>query len=411
MVPGAFQQVSQSQASAHTTGTQTSPKQQLVQTASFDSAQSHNNRQLGEDDFPSRQSGSARSSLEMPLQSDQPSTSQMSPVVERAPPPPSSNQDGGLFAHATPLDPHQEGPHARPPDRSTSQYSTEDDVVNSSVGQSRTMSSRSTYSPFEAATQSPAAQHAAQQLQSASGTAPSLSPRRSRPPSAETLNNTQHVSDWAMQARMQSDFDTLDNSSAIQPHPSGQIHARSETGTPHISASLPTRGMLRAQSHTPRTRVADQLHPAPVQTPARGHRATLDACPSMASSQGEGRRTSHELYRDVYAPSVRSSSYDVFESLGCSVIPYDELDIKRKIGDGSIGQVICLTSAHFGTCIGPLLRLWTSYRLSDSEELSTWWPGVGPRRSILYKYVITCIRACPVPRACIHCTCLTILAS
>ena len=349
MLAGAFQQVSQSQSSAQSVSTQTSPRQQLVQTASFDSAQSHNARQIAGEECSGDHSGSAtgHSFTARPLLSGQLAASELSLSVERAPPPPGPGQDSGpeACAHPPPLDPCREGPHVELQRHSASQYSLEDDVLNSSLGQSRTLSSRSTYSPFEAATQSAAAQHAVQQLQLGNMAAP-LSPLRSRPPSADRVSNAQHVSDWAMQAQLQSNMERLDNSMATQPHPSGRTHSRSEAGTPHPPVLSPIGGMLRAQSYNPRTRLADQLHPTPVQTPARGRRATLETSPGMNPSRTDQRCTSQELYRDVFVPSVKSSSFDVFESLGCRLIPYDELDIKRKIGDGSIGQVLCLTSAQ-----------------------------------------------------------------
>ena len=54
-----------------------------------------------------------------------------------------------------------------------------------------------------------------------------------------------------------------------------------------------------------------------------------------------GRRISAELK----APSVngqyssRESSIEMFESLNCPIVDYDQLQMKRKIGDGSIGLV------------------------------------------------------------------------
>lgn len=322
--------------------TQTSPKQQLAQTASFDSAQSHNKRQNFAEDFPDAVAGGSpgdNSFTKVPTLSAEQAALQLSPVVDRAPPPPSPGEEPASHLQPPTVAQHgaDQGLETRNSSiKSASQYSTEDDVVPSYLAQSRTQSSRSAYSPFEAAGQGAASQHAMQQLQAAKA----AEAQHSRGPSWDSrVDNTQHVSDWAMQAQLQSH---MDNSMTPHTQALSCIHARSGSDTPpRIYTTSPPTGIVRAQSAMTRTPSAHHAYPVAAQgSDQRRPRASVGASPRQhrLTSQSDERRASMESYRDVYASSA-ISSYEVFENLGCSIIPYEELDVKRKIGDGSIGQV------------------------------------------------------------------------
>ena len=54
---------------------------------------------------------------------------------------------------------------------------------------------------------------------------------------------------------------------------------------------------------------------------------------SAAASVQNMRRTKSKLSMETLA---------TVESMNCPIIDYSQLEIKRKIGDGSIGQVSCL---------------------------------------------------------------------
>lgn len=77
------------------------------------------------------------------------------------------------------------------------------------------------------------------------------------------------------------------------------------------------------------------------QGPARMLSQTTPHAPSQRSSaeraspsedMGSPSRTHDRTYS-------RRSSIEVFESLNCPIVDYSQLEIKRKIGDGSIGLV------------------------------------------------------------------------
>lgn len=339
---GPLQHISHPQyhAPVENASTQTSPTSQLAQTVSFDSAQSHNQRRRTSLDKADARPGSATpSGTSFTAATDSPAdppASQLSPEVQRAPPPPSPGQDpAAQQAAETRRRPSADLVLEAAARRSSqsSQYSSEGDLGPSMTGGS----SRSTYSPFEAAINSTASQHASQQLQMPNSSA-QHGGQLTRPPS-NLIDHAQQVSDWAMQAQLQADT----------THASGLTFSRpADLGA---TQSLPILGvsMLRAQSHTPTTRPADQLHPALSPSPLVTRRTTDEPSRRQSSDKRrtslDQRRSSDQQcsssnwYREMYAPSVRSSSHEVFENLGCSVIPYEELEVKRKIGDGSIGQV------------------------------------------------------------------------
>ena len=88
-----------------------------------------------------------------------------------------------------------------------------------------------------------------------------------------------------------------------------------------------------------------QAHDRGRQGQGQGPARTL----SQASPHAPSQRSSAELARsseDTGSPSrtharpiSRRSSIEVFESLNCPIVDYGQLQIKRKIGDGSIGLV------------------------------------------------------------------------
>jgi hypothetical protein len=95
-------------------------------------------------------------------------------------------------------------------------------------------------------------------------------------------------------------------------------------------------GMPRSQSHTNLRQGLDRIsQPEPD-----------SSAPAVATAGQHMRRSKSKLGLDTLA-SV--------ESMNCAIIDYSQLEIKRKIGDGSIGQVSTTTTIIIITTIVRML--------------------------------------------------------
>ena len=85
-------------------------------------------------------------------------------------------------------------------------------------------------------------------------------------------------------------------------------------------------------------------------------RSRLIDQPAGQSKKARGGKAQSSMSAESYQPASvqqsRRSSLEVLENLNCPIVEYDQLQIKRKIGDGSIGLVRfgCLTIAWNCNC-------------------------------------------------------------
>ena len=93
-----------------------------------------------------------------------------------------------------------------------------------------------------------------------------------------------------------------------------------------------------------------QVHDRGMQGQGEGSTSMLYNKPPHAPSQQSSAElarppgTSESPSRDDDKRSSRGSSVEVFESLNCPIVEYSQLQMKRKIGDGSIGLVSGLSN-------------------------------------------------------------------
>lgn len=291
--------------------TQTSPK--LLSVNSFDSAQSHDQRtNCSQAELADPSHHDVTLGAEPLSFSTQPSlTAGQEPlpvVVERAPPPPPSSSQ-------TPSQLGSKADSAAALQRPIVEWSG---IVQPSV---------SSASPFSSLAGSSGSAQVQPDSPGRWQGHSSVGQTANGPVAAQQIDKNAAVRDWPLQARGQTPFSNAE----YKPH--------AQTGYKSLQQGTEVGGMqfVRSQSHAPDTRSVDQIHPSVQRSISSKRRATMepasrhDRPPSQSATP---RRRSLE-----YPPSMASSSIDVFEGLGCSVVPYEELEIKRKIGDGSIGQV------------------------------------------------------------------------